>query len=400
MKQFRGGVAELIFLGGVLVAFSLYSPTFSFAQEILIEDNGSSSNNQIVISSSNNSTIVQSNTSNVSNNIEVTANTGGNEASSNTVSQTNIETGEVLTNTEVLNSTNIQSLESNCCLSNDNSSLEIKNNGDNSTNILDMDNKNQQSVNINQNSYITNNIDINANSGNNQALSNQGNVLIKTGDVSSETKINNIANLLNVNLKQGQPKNFHLKISKNGDNSTNIIDFKNQEFNLLTINNQAFINNDLSVFGNSGNNKSKDNLGDVEIITGNIFLDTVITTKTNWTDTKVDCCPKGGIPPDNGGDDDEEEDDNDNGKDGDNPPPPPGPTPGPPPQNPPIGPNGNGAPPSGGNGGGGDVLGLSQGAILPATGVNWLVLFSLADLLIFLLGLYLRLHPGRDPNVV
>lgn len=58
------------------------------------ENNGSNSQNQNSVNQESDSTIVQNNNANLQNNIQVNANTGGNEASRNTGGDTSIETGD------------------------------------------------------------------------------------------------------------------------------------------------------------------------------------------------------------------------------------------------------------------------------------------------------------------
>ena len=60
-----------------------------------------------------------------------------------------------------------------------------------------------------------------------------------------------------------------------------------------------------------------------------------------------------------------------------------------------LGSNGNGNGTNGTNDNG--VGGSSAGAILPATGASWWLYATIANIIMLLMGLYLRLRAGRSP---
>ena len=142
----------------------------------------------------------------------------------------------------------------------------------------------------------------------------------------------------------------------------------------------------------TGKNQADNNTGgDVSVLTGDInFITEIINDPINTEAGIIDCCKDEGTvnpptPPDDN--------------------PPNGGPPVQPPQQPqppqPI----DQSPPSGGPGpsfsspSDGQVLGaMTTGQILPATGVSWTLIMSLLSLIMFMLGLYLRLHPGQDPG--
>lgn len=370
----------LSILGLALLSFFSFS-TKVLAGEIVISGNGDQSVNSAEVNIQNEQTIVQENVANIENNVDINANTGGNEANGNN-GDASVETGDIKVTEEIENNVNESSVEAGCCETDEETSLVISGNASDSQNNISSDLNSLTNVYVNQIANITNNISGFANSGGNSANDNSGNVLIDTGSITVHELIKNSGiNVTNVEATIAQI-NLIAKILNNGANSTSEInaDFNN---NLETI-----IENIANIENNSfwnlvtGENEANGNLGDVSITTGDIlFISTIINEDINKSKVKVKCgCPEDGDdgPKDNG----------------EEPPPPPPPdkkddNPPPPPSN-----NCCPSPPSQG----GDALGAALGALLPDTGGNWLLLMTILAGILFALGWYLRLHPGVAPN--
>ena len=89
-------------------------PIFA-ATTIEISGNGSDSENEAKVEMTNTQTVVQSNTSDVTNTVNVKADTGDNKAKDNTTGGVDIQTGDATVEVNVVNSLNTNSAELGCC---------------------------------------------------------------------------------------------------------------------------------------------------------------------------------------------------------------------------------------------------------------------------------------------
>lgn len=357
-----------------LVSISLFvNPFMARAEEITVSGNGDGSSNNVNISNTNTSSAEQNNTANIQNNVEVTANTGGNTANENTGGSTAITTGDVNAETTIINAGINQSYGEvgNCCQNDAN--IKVAGNGSGSTNGVNYSSNNTTNVVVNNNASIYNSIKGYANTGFNTANENNGSVRIDTGDITvSDTIKNQSINIAATKANAGNGGSVYVEVKENGEGSENIVAVENNSIVEVEVNNSANIVNESNWELNTGRNEANKNNGDVAIKTGDIVYATVIeNTDINTSIVDVDCC-----------------DDHDN-------PNPPEPTP---PVNPPS--NGGGGPCTSNCGGsGGTSAGTSNGPVLPITGTDFsLLFFALVAGIMFLMGWYLRLRAGRSPN--
>lgn len=358
---------------GLLSLTVILNPSYALAEEMSITGNGDGSSSSVNVSSSNNASVEQTNNANVANNVEVNANTGGNSADQNTGGETNITTGDITSNVEIVNAGINQSQVTVGCCDNSNTNISVTKNGSNSSNSVGYSSNSGTNVSQNNNATIVNAISGRANTGYNTANKNNGNVSIDTGSIYVEdTIINKSINISSVEASAGNNGSINILIEGNGADSENAIVVENNNTIQIAVNNNANIENTSEWDLNTGNNEANKNNGDVEITTGDIVYKTTIeNTDINVSVVDVDCC------------DDEDH------------PTPPDPTPNP-----------NPNPPSGGGSSNGSSNGSSsQGGttssqpILPVTGSLSLVVLALAVTLMFFLGWYLRLRSGRSPNL-
>ena len=366
-----------------LFLFIFNSPVI--AEELILSGNGSESNSQISVSSTSNTQVSQSNQANIQNEVSTDLNTGENSVSQNTEADTTIKTGDISSETNIQISANTSLFTQNCCTTSD-AKINISQNGTDSTNIVDVDNYINSQITINQSANIKNTIEGSANTGRNEANYNSGgNILIKTGDIGAINKTENMGiNLSEVSASKNWV-NFNIKITNNGSGTKNLINVSLNENKFIDVNNNAYFLNNLVWLLNTGENNAFGNTrGDVSIQTGNIKLNTEIENGSiNISSVNVGCCNQKERPSDPGE-----------------------PSGGSQPKAPPI----SAAPSDNHNQtqnnlgsnvpSGGQVLAaVSQaGQILPATGSLWVLILTLISVLMFLLGIYLRLHPGRDPS--
>lgn len=365
-----------------LVTLSFLVGTPVSAEELIISGNGDGSRNTITINTSSQTTVEQTNNATVTNDVASTANTGENSASSNSGGDVAITAGDIFLQTSIENSANISSVQAGCCPLGD-VSMTIEGNGANSQNVIDTTKESSTTVTIIQIANIANNVATNANTGGNSANSNSGggNITIDTGSITINQQVETtFINLAHVSaFDPSNAGDVTIRIVNNGSSSENSIFPKWFSDLFLTVDNTINIANVLSTSANTGGNSANGNNGDVSIITGDIVIGVTLTNgPINTSIVDVSCCPtqhgKGGPPPFDPG------------------------NPTPPSTVPPTGNGGGGggsssSSGSGGQGGPGEVL----AAMLPITGINWFFA-TIANILMFLLGLYLRRRSGNSPG--
>lgn len=362
------------------------------AETILITGNGDGSSSEVSTTVTQEVVVEQQNNSQVSNDVDVNANTGDNNVSENTGGENVIETGSVDSSVSVSNDNiNSNTAVGGCCNQGD-TNIEISGNGSQSTNSVSSQGTTTTVVSQTNNAKIVNSVTTSANTGNNTANSNVGDVSIKTGDISSSTQVINKG--INFSYNKVNTGNTHLsiKIKDNAPSSLNKIEFVSLNDTLILVENVAKIKNEVADFLTTGNNTANGNTGGVYISTGGIVSNVYI--ENSDINSSVSLVSKDVCAPD------KDKDGND-----DKPKPPTPPTPPPPPTDG-NGGNGGGNGGNGGDGGGnggvsaGHVLAVAAGQVLPVTGINWYLFALIVNIFMFLMGLYLRLHSGRSPAVV
>ena len=364
--------AFLSIIASFLLVIGL-SPVRVQADEIAVTGNGSESVNTAQNTSSTQTTITQNNDSTINNSVTTTSNTGNNSASDNTGS-TNITTGNASTTTEIQNGGNVSTVNQNCCPQSGGSSTTISGNGSGSINGASSTTNNQTTVSVTQNATINNIINGIANTGNNSANYNTGNVSIKTGNLSAYQEIvNGPLNIASVHIPDGSDGNESIKIVGNGANSENSAYVSNHNNKSIYISNNAYFVNDVTLRLNTGGNSADVNVGNVDIATGDIIATTKIKNVANISDVTVTCCQKAPEKPVNQ-------------------PGVPAPTTTTVTSSSPTTSGGSSSPSTGA------VLAAAAGRVLPATGGNFVALFILGNILMMFMGVYLRLRSGRSPS--
>jgi hypothetical protein len=352
----------------------------AFAEESAISDNGSSMTNNIDSTVSANTMITQDNSSVLNNSIDTVSNTGANSASANSGGDTTIQTGSTDTTINLSNSGNVNANSSACCVNPNVDSIQtISANGADSINNINLNASAGTFVNSTNTITITNNIVGIINTGNNKADNNTNStVTIRTGNISVNENI--INSPLNINKSQTANGAYDLNtltvnISGNGDGSKNSINSGRSNIINISSNNISNITNNSSFNLNSGVNTANGNRGgNVTIITGDISMFVDISNAVNTNDVKVPCCDK-------------------NPKDPQNPQQPA--TGGLIPADPLTGSSNSGST-STGTGGSGSVL--AAASTLPVTGNYSFIFLLIGNVMMFLIGVTLRLRSGRSPS--
>lgn len=186
-------VKVLTALSAVSVA-SILAASPAFALTVDVTGNGANSSSNADISVKNVTTITQTNTADINNNVDANANTGGNNANENTGGNTSINTGDATTKVNLNNQANSNSNTIACCdpIA---AAISVSGNGADSKNKVSFNINNIRNVTTENNLDIHNNVDGNANTGDNNANENTGgNSSIKTGDANVNITIGNSGN--------------------------------------------------------------------------------------------------------------------------------------------------------------------------------------------------------------
>ncbi len=380
MKTNSRKVRILIASLSILMVLS-YTP-YAIAEEINVIDNGAGSINTVTVDNTQQASSQQNNTAQINNSVSTTTDTGNNSASNNTGDSQVVHTGDVDTLTTISNSANQSNISDPSCCTALGGTTTINGNGAGSNNNASVSSSTQTSVFINNKVTIKNNITQNLSTGNNKTNFNSGNVVIKTGNIKSVTEIKNgPLNVANVLVSKGKEEAKTVKIFGNGFGSWNTVDVTDDDKADISVDNSVDFINDLKNKYYTGGNEADHNHGDVKIVTGDIeSLINIINGPINVSIVKAECdtCEK------------EKEYEKEKEKEKEKPAPPVG---------------GNVPPPTtttttGGPGGPSApsapvTLG---GPHLPITGNNFLVLALFGNIMMLLLGAYLRLRSGRSPG--
>lgn len=155
--------------------------------------NGSNSQNTTNVSNSNNANLNINQTAVITNTINGKANTGGNTANNNS-GYVGIKTGNITVKDRIINAqVNIAKIQVNQPVLGDTLATVIGN-GTGTTNSINFLTSNNQTVNVVNYADIFNNIVYDLTTGDNHADNNNGDVEIKTGDISVTTEITNVVN--------------------------------------------------------------------------------------------------------------------------------------------------------------------------------------------------------------
>ncbi len=292
LQMINKRIASAVATGAILLN-SFVTPAFA-ATEITLSGNGSKSDNNANIELKKSATVVQNNTANVKNNVDVKANTGNNEASDNTGGDVKVSTGDSAVGVAVKNMLNTNSASIDCCTQGD-TTLKIAGNGSHSDNDIDLDQESKNGIYQDNDADVENKVEVDAKTGNNEANDNTGGeVEVETGD--SEVSVG-ILNFLNSNFaKIGGGDNeggeLSLWITGNGSDSDNKIDADLESENVVKQNNYADVYNKVEVDAETGDNEANDNTGGpVSIETGDAVVESLVANvgNFNWAELGCDC---------------------------------------------------------------------------------------------------------------
>lgn len=290
MNKLLGKVATGIATASLLA--SAFTPLAFANVTVQISGNGADSSNTANVAVENTTAVEQNNSATINNNVSVSSNSGGNAANNNTGGDVSIDTGNASSNTSVSNTANSNVAEVSGCCPKD-ITAKISGNGFNSTNEIYLESKSETFVEQNNWAKVKNYVEVNADTGNNEANNNTGgDVSIGTGNAKGDVSVSNKVNKNVAQVGGGDGSGqVHVEISGNGADSTNTANLALENLVAVEQNNWASIYNDVEVNANTGNNEANNNTGgNVEIDTGNAKADVEVENLANFNWADVDAC--------------------------------------------------------------------------------------------------------------
>ena len=278
---------------GALLLNSFAAPAFA-ATTLEISGNGSKSDSEVKLDLNRSNTVVQNNAANVTNNVDVKANTGKNDANDNTGGDVRIETGDSDVSVAVQNMLNKNSASVGCCESGD-TEVKIGNNGSKSDNKVDLDLDNSNEIFQDNEAKVKNDVEVEGTTGKNDAKDNtNGEVSIETGDSDVSVGVLTFANanFASIGGDTGAGGELSLWILGNGSKSDNEIDADLDNSSTVKQDNNAHIYNDVEIDAATGGNDADDNTGgEVSIETGDADVEALVANvgNFNWADLSCDC---------------------------------------------------------------------------------------------------------------
>ncbi len=288
MTNLQKKIATFIASGALLVNTAL--PVLA-GTTIEISGNGTDSDNDATISFGQSTTVVQSNTADVYNQVDAEADTGDNSANDNTGGEVSVETGDADVDVKVSNTLNSNTAEVGCCASGDVDVL-ISGNGSDSYNTVDLEMGSETEVYQQNYADVTNKVEAEAETGENEAEDNTGgSVSITTGDAKVGVDLSTTANANSATVGgEGAGGSLSAWITGNGTESDNDINLGLGSLVLLVQENVADVFNKVEAEAETGENDADDNTGgDVDIETGDADVDVEVDNMVNFNWADLDC---------------------------------------------------------------------------------------------------------------
>jgi hypothetical protein len=234
---------------------------------VTISGNGADSENGVVLGSSNTTSVSQNNDARVRNNIDTDASTGYNDANSNTGGDVSIKTGDAKASATVSTLANVNSAHVGGGLgsSNPSASFVISGNGAGSDNAIVAELLNSTTLSQNNRANISNDVDADAKTGDNDAKFNTGgDVTIDTGDATTDVDVSNAVNFNHADVDCGCLLDVLAKVHGNGADSENLITLGLDNLQAIAQDNEACLFNDVDGDAKTGHNDANSNTGGVD----------------------------------------------------------------------------------------------------------------------------------------
>ncbi len=244
--------------------------------------------NGVKLKSDNSTTVDQSNKAKVNNNIDTDAKTGYNDANSNTGGYVTINTGKANASATVSTTANVNSAKVGGGLGQSNPSAKfvISGNGAKSNNSIEAALGNSTVVTQDNDAHVTNDVDADAKTGGNDAEFNTGgDVVIDTGDATTDVDVANAVNFNNADVDCGCLLDVLAKVHGNGADSDNIVKLGLENLQEIGQSNEACLFNEVDGDAKTGKNDANSNTGETDsdpsINTGNATSNTDVENTGN-----------------------------------------------------------------------------------------------------------------------
>lgn len=289
MTKFKKQIVAALSAGSML--FSTATSAFA-ATTLEISGNGTDSKSNIVTENSGSTTVLQSNTAVVTNNITSNSNTGDNSASKNTGGDVAVRTGDAKTEVKVENNLNSNTAHVDCCANGD-TDVVVSGNGYDSDNKVVVKDARDNSIYQNNEAKVENAVEAKANTGKNDTDKNTGgDVLVSTGDAQTKVDVSTAANSnwAVVGGGHNDEGSVSLKVMGNGTDSDNDIYLKLGGDNTIVQDNWADVKNAIEAKAVTGyNDADKNTGGDVAVLTGDAKTQVMVDNMVNFNWANVDC---------------------------------------------------------------------------------------------------------------
>lgn len=257
-----------------------------------ITKNGVDSVNDVDVRSYTDTGVYQDNHAHIDNDVDVDAKTGGNDADRNTGGNVEITTGDADTTVNLSTAANVNHAVVGGGSGNGGGiSALIKENGDSSSNDIDLNFDNDVTVSQDNRAHVDNDVDVYGSTGYNDANRNTGgDVTIDTGDATADITVDNMVNFNAADVEDCCIEDVEASIEKNGVDSENSIDvdldFNDGEDDGTFQNNHLHLDNDLrDVDLKTGGNDADRNTGsgdsDPSVTTGDADATVDVSNQAN-----------------------------------------------------------------------------------------------------------------------
>lgn len=284
MITMKKSLASAIATGALFVNTALPA----FAVTIEVSGNGSDSTSTVGTSLTNTTTVVQSNTANISNNVNADASSGGNRVDGTTGGNVTLRTGDSSVGVGITNTANSNTASVNGLGQNNNADVLVAGNGSDSSNAVSLGLSNTTAAFQNNVANFDNNVNADARTGRNRVDDTTGgDVLVDTGNASVVTLLNNTANANSLRIGNGlgsaQGGSVSARVIGNGADSVNTIGLSAQKSLTAVQNNYASIQNDVDADASTGGNDIDESTGgDSAIFTGDATVEVGIDNMANF----------------------------------------------------------------------------------------------------------------------
>nr|OGC89446.1 MAG: hypothetical protein A2V48_03490 [Candidatus Amesbacteria bacterium RBG_19FT_COMBO_48_16] len=282
----------------ILAAASAGTMFLSLASPVLADNtieiigNGYDSENEVEVELENETSVYQHNKAIIINDIDADAETGENDANQNTGGTTGILTGNARTSVAISNMLNSNSAYVDCCSAGD-TTVKIAENGAESENEVELELENEIDIYQDNFAKVKNEVDADAETGENDANQNTGgDVLVSTGKASTTVEVSTLANANMAVVGGGDNDGGSLSawIVGNGYDSENEIELELEKETLITQDNFAKVKNEVEAEAETGENDANQNTGgDVLIGTGDAKTWVEVDNMVNFNSAEVDC---------------------------------------------------------------------------------------------------------------